>query len=156
MWPVDYASRSPPACRPSARGNGDHAVHGRGPDVLPLLQALGIKRHAHAVMPDHLSKVATTTSENVEVARERIAAETLLHLQGQAAHAAPHVRMPRCDPYPNAGGDWYHGLTDRSTADTSLGDAPAGMRTIARSNSTVIAVPMVGAGSGCTCTSAKP
>jgi hypothetical protein len=83
-------------------------------------------------------------------AREGIASEALLHLQGQAAHAAPHVRVPRRDPYPNAGRNWDHGLTDRSTADTSPGDAPARIRTIARSNSTVIGDPIIGTGSACT------
>lgn len=42
------------------------------------------------------------------------------------------VRVPRCNPYPNAGGNWDHGLTDRSTAHTSPGEASAVMRTIAR------------------------
>src|SRR3546814_1076212 len=100
-------------------GNGNHAVHGQRPDVLPALETLGIKRHADTIMPDDLAEVAAASPENIEIASKGIASETLLHLQGQAAHAAPHVRVPRRDPYPNAGGDWDHGLTDRSTADTS-------------------------------------
>lgn len=107
-------------------------------------------------MPDDLAEVAAAPSENVEIPGEGITSEALLHLEGKAAHAVPQVRVPRRDPYPTGGGDWDHGVTDRSTADTSPGEAPAGIRTIARSNSTVIAVPMAGAGSGRTCTSAKP
>src|SRR3546814_17222841 len=101
-------------------------------------------------MPDDLAEVAAASPENIEIASKGIASETLLHLQGQAAHAAPHVRVPRRDPYPNAGGDWDHGLTDRSTADTSPGETPAGIRTHARSNSTVIAAPVTGNGTACT------
>src|SRR3546814_2087079 len=83
--------------------------------VLTALETLGIKRHADTIMPDDLAEVAAASPENIEIASKGIASETLLHLQGQAAHAAPHVRVPRRDPYPNAGGDWDHGLTDRST-----------------------------------------
>src|SRR3546814_18401131 len=95
-------------------------------------------------MPDDLAEVAAASPENIEIASKGIASETLLHLQGQAAHAAPHVRVPRRDPYPNAGGDWAHGLTERSTADTSPGETTAGIRTIARSHSTALAEPETG------------
>src|SRR3546814_10518252 len=80
-------------------GNGNHAVHGQRPDVLPALETLGIKRHADTIMPDDLAEVAAASPENIEIASKGIASETLLHLQGQAAHAAPHVRVPRRDPY---------------------------------------------------------
>src|SRR3546814_19581472 len=65
-------------------------------------------------MPDDLAAVAAASPENIEIASKGIASETLLHLQSQAAHAAPHVRVPRRDPYPHAGGDWDPGLPDRS------------------------------------------
>src|SRR3546814_6376707 len=101
-------------------------------------------------MPDDLAEVAAASPENIEIASKGIASEPLLHLQGQAAHTAPHVRVPRRDPYPNAGWDWDHGLTDRRTADTSPGETPAGRRTHYRTNSTVIADPLPGHGSACT------
>src|SRR3546814_16497784 len=89
-------------------------------------------------MPDDLAEVAAASPENIEIASKGLASETLLHLQGQAAHAAPHVRVPRRDPYPNAGGDWDHGLTDRSTADTSPGETPAGISPLARARKRVV------------------
>lgn len=155
MWPADYASRSPPTCRPSAREKWQSLRPRPKARYTSRAPSAWHKATCHAVMPYDLAEVATTTSENIEVARERITSKALLHLQGQAAHPAPHVRMPRCDPYPNASGNWDHGLTDRSTADASPGDAPAGIRTIARANSTVMADPVPGTRSACTCTSAK-
>jgi hypothetical protein len=115
-----------------------------------------MKRHANAIMPQDLAQVATAPSEDIKITGMGITPEALLYLQGQGSHALPHIGMPGRDPYPDAGGNWDHGLTDRNTADTNPGDAPAGMRTIARSNSTMIADPITGTGSGCTCTSAKP
>jgi hypothetical protein len=120
----------------------------------------GIKRHAHAIVPDHFAQVAAPSPEYVQIAEKRITPEALLNLQGKAAHAAPHIGMSCRNPDPNAGRNWDHGFSDRRTAAARPGDAPAGIRTIARSNSTVIVVPATatgaGSGSGCTWTCAKP
>ena len=62
-----------------------------------------------------------------------ILSEVLLNQEGQTGPPLAHVGMPGRDPYPDARGNWDHGLTDRSTTDSSLGESPAGMRTIARS-----------------------
>jgi hypothetical protein len=67
--------------------NGNHAIHCGAPNVLPALQALGIKRHAPAVGPNDLAEITALPSQNLEIAREGIAAQTLLLLQGR-------LRMP--------------------------------------------------------------
>jgi hypothetical protein len=46
-------------------------------------------------MADDLANIAAPALENVEIPGQGIASETLLHLQRKAAHAAPHIRVPR-------------------------------------------------------------
>jgi hypothetical protein len=50
-----------------------------------------VERHAGPIVPDDLHQIAAAALKDVEVAGIRIAPESLLHLQRQAVHAAPHV-----------------------------------------------------------------
>ncbi len=65
------------------------------------LQALGIKRQAEPVMPEHLDQIAAAAAEDVKIARMRIASEGLLHLQRQPVHAPAHVGGAGGDPDPH-------------------------------------------------------
>ena len=49
-------------------------VGGRGPQEPALVQALGVKAGALAVMPDHLDQIAAAASEDEEMAAVRVAA----------------------------------------------------------------------------------
>src|ERR1700683_4024990 len=53
-------------------------------------------------MPKNLGEIAPTPAEDVKIASVGIALQTLLNRQSQALHAAAHVRMPSCDPDPDA------------------------------------------------------
>ena len=123
----------------------------------PRLQNLAHEHQAAAIPDQELDPVRPLGAEDEYHPREGLESEFMLDdpCKAKAAHAAPHVRVPLCNPYPNARGGWKHGLTDRSTTDTNPGEVPVVMRTIARSNSTMIDDPLTGTGSGCTCTSAK-
>jgi hypothetical protein len=52
-------------------------------------------------MPKHFHEVASAPTEYIEIASMRIALQRLLHLEGQAIHAAAHVGMARRDPHPH-------------------------------------------------------
>src|SRR5580704_3269737 len=49
-------------------------------------------------MPDDLDQIGFGASEDIEIARMRIPAERLLHLQRQAVHPLAHVRPPDGQP----------------------------------------------------------
>src|SRR3546814_15263069 len=66
-------------------GNGNHSVHGQRPDVLPALETLGIKTHAHTHMPHDHAEVAAAYPKNNELATKRITPATLLHLPAKAS-----------------------------------------------------------------------
>ena len=53
-------------------------------------------------MPEDFRQIAAPASEDIEVAGMRIALQALLNLQRQTLHAAPHVRVARRNPDPNA------------------------------------------------------
>ncbi len=53
-------------------------------------------------MPKDLHQIAAPTPEHVEVAGMRITLQRLLNLQGQAVHAAAHIRVAVGQPYPHA------------------------------------------------------
>ena len=53
---------------------------------------------------------------------QRVMLQDLLYLQSQARKAAPHIGMPRRQPYPHARGDRNH-RSAFNTADTSKGGA---------------------------------
>src|ERR1019366_10143277 len=71
--------------------DGDHAIRWRGPNEPAAFQALRVERHAKPIMPKDLQQVATFATENVKIAGVRIAAKSLLNLQRQPIHAAPHI-----------------------------------------------------------------
>ena len=56
-------------------------------------------------MPEDFRQIAAATSENIEIARVRIALQLLLYLKRQSLHAAPHVRVARRDPDPTSRGN---------------------------------------------------
>src|ERR1700710_2162774 len=59
-------------------------------------------------MPERLDQRTAPPAENVDIASERISAQTFLHLQSQTPHAAAHIGMARCNPDPHAGRDRDH------------------------------------------------
>jgi hypothetical protein len=59
-------------------------------------------------MPERLDQRTAPAAENVDIASERIPAQTFLHLQSQTPHAAAHIGMARCDPDPHTGRDRNH------------------------------------------------
>src|ERR1700686_4679038 len=97
------------------RRDSDQAIGRRWPDEATLLQPFGIERHAKAVMPDDLDQVATRASEDKEIARMGIAPQRFLDLQGQAVHAAPHVRSSDRKPDPHTRGNRDHRRRSRTS-----------------------------------------
>jgi hypothetical protein len=59
------------------RRDSDQPVGRRWPDEPAVLQPLGIQRHAKSVMPKNLDQVTSGTSEDVKIARMRIALQGL-------------------------------------------------------------------------------
>ena len=56
-------------------------------------------------MPKDFGQVTPATSENKKIAAMRVAAKTLLDLQGEFLHAAAHIGMACRDPDPPSGWD---------------------------------------------------
>ena len=54
-------------------------------------------------MPERLEQRTAASAEEVNVAREWIAPEPLLHLQRQPTHATAHIGLTRRQPYPCPG-----------------------------------------------------
>jgi hypothetical protein len=97
--PVDSVEHVGQLCRRDCH----HAVGRRRPDEAPLLQPLGIQRHAQTVMPDDLDQIATTASEYEKIAGMGIALQRFLDLECQAIHAASHIGSSDRQPDPHAG-----------------------------------------------------
>src|SRR3954447_20214890 len=102
------------------RRNRYRTVGRRRPDKAAALQPLRIERHANPVMPDDLDQVASGAAKNVQIAGVRVAAECLLHLQGQPVHALPHVGPTARQPDPYARGDWDHRRSRTSSTSRSI------------------------------------
>src|SRR3979411_1526816 len=88
-------------------------------------------------MPKHLHEVAPTPTEHKEIAGMWIARQRLLHLQGEAIHAAAHVGMARRDPHPHTGGNGNHrrGIAFITAAARSGSTAPEIRKRMPRPNS---------------------
>src|SRR3979411_2718099 len=88
-------------------------------------------------MPKHLHEVAPTPTEHKEIAGMWIALQRLLHLQGEAIHAAAHVGMTRRDPHPHTGGNGNHrrGIAFITAAARSGSTAPEIRKRMPRPNS---------------------
>src|ERR1700722_16728267 len=71
-----------------------HPIHGLRPDETPTVQAFGIQRKSEPIMPERLDQRSVASTEDVDVAGERISSQAFLHLQRQAPHAATHVGIP--------------------------------------------------------------
>src|SRR3954469_19456045 len=82
--PVEHIGKLP-------RRNRYRTVGRRRPDKAAALQPLRIERHADPVVPDDLDQITSRAAKNVQIAGVRVAAERLLHLQGQPVHALAHV-----------------------------------------------------------------
>src|SRR5215211_1899529 len=74
----------------------------RRPDELTAVQAFRIERQPDPIMPEDLCQIATSASEDIEIAGVGIPLQALLNLQSQTLHAAPHVGVAGRDPDPNA------------------------------------------------------
>ena len=59
-------------------------------------------------MPDDFDQIRPTAPEAEQVSAQRILLQDLLNLQSQARKAAPHIRVARREPDPNAGGYGDH------------------------------------------------
>src|ERR1019366_1248861 len=88
--------------------DSDYAVRRRWPDEAASLQPFGVERHAETVMPKNLDQVTSGASEDVKIARVRIAPQCFLDLQSQAIHASPHVRSSDREPDPHTRGNRDH------------------------------------------------
>lgn len=89
------------------------------------MQIVGEKRQADPVMPEDFGEIATAPTENVQVARVRVALQLFLHLKRQPLHAAPHVRVAGRDPDPAARRQRDHrrsAFTTRDSAAVSTSD----------------------------------
>ena len=84
------------------------AFDGLRPNKMTTIQTFCVQRQAEAIMPQGLKQRTAAPAEDVNVARERITSQSLLHLQGQTPHAATHVGMSGCDPDPHAGRNRDH------------------------------------------------
>src|SRR6266850_8357691 len=111
-------------------GDRDHPIARRGPDKPAALQPLGVKRHADPVVPDDLEQVPSGAPEDVKIARMRVAAQRLLHLQRQPVHAFAHVGPTDRQPHPNPARSRDHRRASTSTtAAAKAGDTEAGILT---------------------------
>src|SRR6516165_8125581 len=54
-------------------------------------------------MPDHLQKVAATTTKAEQMTAQRITLQNLLDLQGQGRKTLPHIGVAGRQPHPHAG-----------------------------------------------------
>src|SRR6516164_897893 len=80
-------------------------------------------------MPDDLDQVASSASEDVEIADIRVAAQGLLHLQRQSIHALAHVGAADRQPHAHPGRNRDHRRTSAcTTAAASSGGVDGGMR----------------------------
>src|SRR5215468_12281282 len=66
-------------------------VRRRRPDEPAMLQSLGEKTHALAVVPQHLDQVAAPAAEHDQVAAMRIALEGLLDQERKPIESLTHV-----------------------------------------------------------------
>src|SRR5271165_1083431 len=82
------------------RDNNRTFLCGR-PDEAALFQALGVERGAQPVVPEYLNELTALASEDIEIARMRIAPQRLLDAQSQRVHAAAHICVTGRDPYPH-------------------------------------------------------
>src|SRR6266850_2110338 len=112
------------------RADCNHTVGRRWPDEATALQPLGVKRHADPVMPDDLEQVTSGASKDIKIARMRVAAQRLLHLQRQPVHAFAHVGPTDRQPHPNPARSRDHRRASTSTtAAAKAGDTEAGILT---------------------------
>src|SRR5712691_719600 len=54
-------------------------------------------------MPENLDQMTALAAEHIEIAGMRIALQTLLHLDRQTVHAAPHIGVSDRQPHPHTG-----------------------------------------------------
>ena len=66
------------------RADRDDAAGRRRPHKATVLQPLGIKRHANAIVPKNFYQMTAFAAKNVKVAGMRIALQLLLYLQRQS------------------------------------------------------------------------
>src|SRR5580700_1644458 len=97
------------------RRDSNYAISRRRPDESALLQPLGVQRHAEAVVPKNLDQVTSSASEDVKIARMRIALQGFLDLQSQAVHAATHIGSPDRKPDPDTRGNRDHRRSNTSS-----------------------------------------
>src|SRR5712672_4546322 len=80
--------------------------------------------------PGDLEQVTSGAPEDVKIARMRVAAQRLLHLQRQPVHAFAHVGPTDCWPHSNPARNRDHRRASASTtAAAKAGDTEAGIRT---------------------------
>jgi hypothetical protein len=84
------------------RGRDDNRIIlGGRPDEAALFQALGVERGAQPVVPKNLNELTALASEDIKIARMRIASQRLLDAQSQRVHAAAHIGVTGRDPDPH-------------------------------------------------------
>src|SRR5690348_16433658 len=81
-------------------------------------------------MPDDLEQVTSGAPVDVTIARVRVAAQRLLHLQRQPVHPFAHVGPTDRQPHPNPARNRNHRRASApTTAAAKAGDTEAGIRT---------------------------
>ena len=126
-------------------------VHWRGGQHSELRVRKPLREQASTLA---VEKVAAASPEAKQMSAQRVAAQHLLHLKGQARKALPHVGVPRGQPDPYAGRNLYHRrrlvlASALSTADTVEASTDPVIRIrppVANSISTVPACSGDGAG----------
>src|SRR5690606_40116828 len=93
-----------------------------------------------AIVPNDLDQIAALAPEAEQMAAQRVMLQHLLHPQRQRREPAPHVRMARRQPHPNACRDRDHRSVSsprriRSSASTSTSRSTMTRRPFALSTS---------------------
>jgi hypothetical protein len=103
---ADFASRSLPACRPSAPPRSIPRLPCRWPNKPPAVQALGVKRQSNSTVPEDLGQVTATTCEDVEIASVRVRCR----LSGTCSARLVSLRSrPSCSVTGFRGSMWLYG-----------------------------------------------
>ena len=95
---ADAASRSPRGDSSSDRPSAPPRRRSSAAKRSRLRSSRLAYSDSHPIVPERLEQRAAAPAEQEHIARERIAAQPLLHQQRHSRHAAAHVRMPRRQP----------------------------------------------------------
>src|SRR5712691_4622663 len=96
-------------------------------------------------MPENLDQMTALAAEHIEIAGMRIALQTLLHLDRQTVHAAPHIGVSDRQPHPHTGRNRDH---RRDSALTTAAANAAGIEPGIRTRTFPASTSIAGSGQG--------